>query len=200
MYELPTSIVIGDKKFQIRENGDFRMVLDCFSALNDIELGKEERIISSLIIFYEDFSSVEDVYSCECIATLAQEMMKFFNCGSDGTDEKQTNYRLIDWDKDSSLICSAVNKVAGKEIRAEQYVHWWTFMGYYMAIGQSPLSTIVGIRGKIARQEKLEKYEKRFRYDNPQYFNMDYKSLEERELDAEMWKMLEGWDTNKAGD
>lgn len=200
MYELPTSIVIGDKKFQIRENGDFRMVLDCFNALNDLELNKEERIISSLILFYQDLNDVEDVYACDCIATLAQEMMKFFNCGSNDMNEKKSSYRLIDWDKDSNLICSAVNKVAGKEVRAEEYIHWWTFMGYYMAIGQSPLSTIVGIRGKIARQEKLEKYEKRFRYDNPQYFNMDYKSLEERELDAEMWKMLEGWNTNKAGD
>lgn len=201
MYGLPVSVTVEEKEFAIRKRGDFRMVLDCFSALNDLELEKEERIISSLIIFYEDFNSVEDIYSCECLEQLAQEMMKFFNCGSDGKDEKQTNYRLIDWDKDSNLICSAVNKVAGKEIRAEEYIHWWTFMGYYMAIGQSPLSTIVGIRGKIARQEKLEKHEKRFRYENPQYFNMDYKSLEERELDAEMWKMLEGWDTSKkAGD
>lgn len=200
MYELPISVTVENKEYAIRKRGDFRMVLDCFSALNDLELDKEERIISSLIIFYQDFNSVEDIYACECLDILAKEMMKFFNLGSDDEDERKSSYRLIDWDKDSNLICSAVNKVAGKEIRAEQYIHWWTFMGYYMAIGQSPLSTIVGIRGKIARQEKLEKYEKRFRYENPQYFNMDYKSLEERELDAEMWKMLEGWDTSKAGD
>lgn len=176
------------------------MVLDCFSALNDIELDREERIISALIIFYQDFTCVEDVYDCGCLSTLAKEMMKFFNCGSDGEDEKKSNYRLIDWDKDSNLICSAINKVAGKEIRSEQYIHWWTFIGYYMAIGQGPLSTVVSIRGKIARQEKLEKHEKRFRYDNPQYFNMDYKSLEEREKDKEMWDMLKDWDTSKAGD
>ena len=201
MYELPISVTVDNREYAIRKKGDFRMVLDCFNALNDLELEKNERIISSLIIFYQDFTCVEDIYDCECVETLAREMMKFFNCGSDGEDERKSNYRLIDWDKDSNLICSAVNKVAGKEIRTEQYIHWWTFMGYYMAIGQSPLSTIVGIRGKIARQEKLEKHEKRFRYDNPQYFNMDYKTLEERELDAEMWKMLEGWDaSNKVGD
>lgn len=199
MYDLPTFVKIDDKEFHIRKNGDFRMVLDCFNALNDLGLHKEERIISSLILFYQDLKDVEDVYNCECVDILAREMMKFFNCGSDGEDERKSNYRLIDWDKDSNLICSAVNKVAGKEIRSEQYIHWWTFMGYYMAIGQSPLSTIVGIRSKIARQEKLEKHEKRFRYENPQYFNMDYKTLEERELDAEMWKMLEGWDTSKTG-
>lgn len=164
------------------------MVLDCFAALNDFELDKEERIVSSLIIFYEAFNSIEDIAGCDCVETLAEEMMKFFSCGQDDTSGK-SNYRLIDWDKDSNLICSAINKVAGTEVRAEKYIHWWTFIGYYMAIGQSPLSTIVSIRSKIARQEKLEKYEKRFRYENPQYFNMNYKSLEEQELDAEMMKM-----------
>lgn len=164
------------------------MVLDCFSALNDLELDKETRIISSLIIFYRDFKDVEDVIACDCIGELATEMMKFFNCGQEDSEKKVT-VRLIDWDKDSNLICSAVNKVAGKEIRAEQYIHWWTFIGYYMAVGQSPLSTIVGIREKIAKNKKLEQHEKQFRFENPQYFNMDYKTLEEQELDKLMYDM-----------
>ena len=188
MYELPISVTIDNRVFAIRENGDFRMVLDCFNSLNDLELDKETRIISSLIIFYKDFKDVEDVVNCDCIGELATEMMKFFNCGRDD-ESRKSSYRLIDWDKDSNLICSAVNKVAGKEIRAEQYIHWWTFIGYYMSIGNSPLSTIVSIRNKIVKQEKLEKHEKQFRYENPQYFNMNFKSLEEQELDAEMMKM-----------
>lgn len=188
MYELPTSVKVNNQEYAIREQGDFRMVLDCFTALNDFELDKEERIVSSLIIFYKDFKTIEDVANCDCLEQLAKEMMKFFNCGQDDTSSR-SNFRLVDWEKDSNLICSAVNKVAGKEVRAEKYIHWWTFIGYYMSIGQSPLSTIVSIRSKIARQEKLEKYEKRFKYENPQYFNMNYKSLEEQELDAEMMKM-----------
>ena len=188
MYELPISVTIDNREFAIRKQGDFRMVLDCFSALNDLELPREGRIISSLIDFYEDFKTIEDVLACDCIAELVTEMMKFFNCGQEDSEKKVT-VRLIDWDKDSNLICSAVNKVAGKEIRAEQYIHWWTFIGYYMAIGQSPLSTIVGIREKIAKNKQLEKHEKQFRYENPQYFNMNYKSLEEQELDAEVMKM-----------
>lgn len=164
------------------------MVLDCFSALNDLELPKEGRIISSLIDFYEDFKTIEDVLSCDCVAELAKEMMKFFNCGQED-DGRKASVRLIDWDKDSNLICSAVNRVAGKEIRAEKYIHWWTFIGYYMAIGQSPLSTIVSIRDKIAKNKQLEKHEKQFRYENPQYFNMNYKTLEEQELDKLMYEM-----------
>jgi hypothetical protein len=39
-----------------------------------------------------------------------------------------------------------------------------------MAIGDGALATVVGIRDKIARGKKLEKYEQDFKRDNPQYF------------------------------
>ena len=54
MYELPTSVCVNDKEFQIRNNGDFRMVLDCFNALGDEELGEDYRFLASLIIFYNE--------------------------------------------------------------------------------------------------------------------------------------------------
>jgi hypothetical protein len=109
------------------------------------------------------------------------KMYDFFNCGQ--KEQPKNKHRLIDWDKDSMIICSAVNNVAGKEVRGESYLHWWTFMGYYMAIGDCALSTIVNIRYKIANNQKLEKHERKFRTENPQYFNMDYRSMEEIEED-----------------
>ena len=61
MYDLPISVTIGDKDYAITNQGDFRMVLDCFSALGDIELGEDYRVLASLIIFYEDFDKIEDI-------------------------------------------------------------------------------------------------------------------------------------------
>ena len=81
------------------------------------------------------------------------------------------------------MIASAVNKVAGIEVRATSYIHWWTFMGYYLAIGESPLATIVSIRSKIMEGKKLEKYESKFKNDNPQYFIWDNKSIEDKEAE-----------------
>lgn len=192
MFELPVSIQVGEQSFNIREKGDFRMVLDCFVALNDMELSKEERIIAAVMMFYEGFDEVEDVLYCDesILTSLVKEMYNFFNCGQpDGVGNK-VKHNLIDWKKDQQLICSAVNNVANKEIRLEKYVHWWTFMGYYLAIGESPMSTIVSIRNKIVEGKKLEKYEKEFRQDNPQYFEWNSKSLEEKEAEKmimEMW-------------
>ena len=191
MYDLPTSIFVEDKEYKICKAGDFRVILDCFSALNDIEMGEDFRILASLIIFYEDFDE-ETIFSLDedTLLQLTKQMMSFFNCGKED-DSKTSKYKLIDWNKDSQIIMSAVNKVAGKEVRAEKYVHWWTFIGYYMAIGESVLSTVVSIRNKILRSEKLEKWEQKYRMENPDFFNWDSKSMEDKELDALMYEL---WD------
>lgn len=195
MYQLPTSINIGGKEFRIRNKGDYRMVLDCMLALEDVELDEVERLTSCLIIFYEDINSYEELEKLPDIEVAAREMIRFFNLGRDDKPGLKTNYNLIDYEKDEQLICSAVNNVAGIEIRTVPYCHWWTFMGYYMAIGESTLATIVGIRYKIASHQKLEKYEIKFKNENPQYFNMDYRSISDRQLSEEF--LREVWNQNK---
>lgn len=189
MYTIPTSIDVDGRVYRIRNNGDFRVILDCFQALGDVELTATERLLAALIIFYEDFNSIEDVSNDENLSKLVTEMYKFFNCNSDVQGAKAKR-RLVDWEADSQLICSAINKIANKEIRAEPYVHWWTFMGYYTAIDDSPISTIIRIRDKIANGKKLEKHEREYRASNPQYFIWNSKTVEESEAEKlvrEMW-------------
>ena len=188
MYTIPTSITIDGVEYKIRNDGDFRVILDCFRALGDIELTAKERLLAALIIFYEDFNTVDDLLSAD-VKQLTTEMFKFFNCGSN-TVGTQSNKKLIDWEQDEQLICSAVNKVANKEIRLEPYIHWWTFMGYFTAIGESPISTILHIRDKIANGKSLEKHERQYRASNPQYFVWNSKTVEEQEADKlgrEIW-------------
>ena len=187
MYELPITITVNENIYAIRNNGDYRMVLDAFSALNDVTLDKQER----LMIFYPDFEDIEVILCSpeELLTELVNKMFDFMNCGQTNPGAK-TEMKLIDWEGDSQLIASGINNVAGKEIRSVEYCHWWTFMGYYFAIGESPLSTVVGIRSKIAKGKKLEKYEQEFRRDNPQYFIWDNRTLQQKEDDAllaELW-------------
>ena len=192
MYELPKSIMLDGQEWNIRNEGDFRVILDCFEALNDVNLSTNEKIIASLIIFLEDLNSIEDINKLPDIEEAYKEMVKFFNCGQE--EQEANSYKLIDWNKDSTLIISAVNKVAGKEIRS-QYVHWWTFMGYYVAIGECPLSTIVGIRYKKLKNKKLEKWERDFVRENPQYFRtIQNKTSEELKFEEELRKLWEGGD------
>lgn len=191
MYELPTSVSVNDKEFHIRNNGDFRMVLDCFNALGDEELGEDYRVLASLIIFYNELNSLDDCmeYS-DYLEELTTKMYWFFNCGQKESPGAQTSKILIDWDGDSQIICAAINNVANVEIRALPYLHWWTFMGYYLSIGESVLATVVSIRNKIVTHKKLEKWEKEFKRDNPEYFIWRSSSVDDREAEKlikELW-------------
>lgn len=63
-------------------------------------------------------------------------------------------------------------------------------MGYYCSIGESILSTVVNIRDKIVKGKKLEKHEKEFKRNNPQYFNWraeDIQKQEDDKLAFSMW-------------
>lgn len=193
MYEVPTSITVGEQSFTIRNRGDYRLVLDCFSCLSDYELTKQERIFACLIIFFEDFDDLEDVLSLDqdTLQSLVAEMFNFMNCGEQNNTVK-TSFKAIDWEGDQQLICSAVNKVAMQEVRTVEYMHWWTFMGYFMEVGESVLATVVRIRNKIMKSKKLEKYEKEFMKSNPHYFQWDSRTeqqIEDDELFKELWTM-----------
>lgn len=191
MYELPTSIELHGESFKIREKGDFRMILHLFNIMNDKELTEQEQVLTCLLVFYDKFVDVDDIMKYPYVKDAVLEMFKFINCGQP-EESKPSSVRLIDWEQDSVLITSAVNNVAGKEIRSEKYLHWWTFMSYFMAIGECSLSQIVGIRYKIAHNEKLEKHEKKFKHENPQYFNIDLRSKEQREADAYVRSLWNG--------
>ena len=193
MYEFPTTIETGSGVLHIRNQGDFRMVLDCFSILDDVELDENERILAGLMIFYEDFNELEDVLLWEDIEGAVKKMYMFFNC-NDTQVGAQAHGKVVDWEQDSTIICSAINNVANTEIRALDYLHWFTFMGYYLAIGECTFATVVGIRDKLLRGKKLEKYEQNFKKDNPQYFVWNSKSTEQKEADEWVKQM---WNSNK---
>ena len=49
--------------------------------------------------------------------------------------------------------------MAGREVRSLPYVHWWTFMGWFMEIGEGVYSSILSLRQKKAKGKKFEKWE-----------------------------------------
>lgn len=194
MYELPTTVDIDGNVFHIRRKGDFRVILDCFAALQDDELDKEYKILTAIIIFYEEFNSLEDTNKYgEFLEKLTLEMFKFINCGQDNQRGTESEISLINWEDDSQIICAAVNNVAKQEVRILEYLHWWTFLGYYMSVGQSVLSTVVSIRDKVYRGKKLDKWEQDFKKENPQFFVRKQPTIE-REFEEELRNLWNGGD------
>lgn len=190
MYELPITTVVGGNTYKIRNKADYRVILDIIATCEDTELTVEEQAVISLIMFYEGIDSIEDVLTTfdtvDLLESAVDQMMHFISCYDDDIGYK-TQHKVIDWTQDELLIVSAINNVAHTEIRALEYLHWWTFIGYYMAVGECTLSTIVGIRDKIARGRKLDDFEKEFKRDNPQYFRWKSQERESQQLIKDLW-------------
>ena len=193
MYELPTTVETNCGVLHIRDRGDYRMVLDCFGLLDDVELEENERILAGLMVLYEEFDELETVATYGDIEGAINKMYLFFNC-NDTQVGANAHGKVVDWQQDSTIICSAIHNVANTEVRALEYLHWFTFMGYYMAIGECNFATVVGIRDKLLQGKKLEKFEQDFKRDNPQYFVWNSKSTEQKEADEWVKKM---WNANK---
>lgn len=56
------------------------------------------------------------------------------SCGE--FDDGKPSHKTIDWEQDQSMIVSDLNKVAGCDIRALPFCHWWTFVAWFNGIGE----------------------------------------------------------------
>ncbi len=181
-YDLPLNVEIDGKSFKIRNACDYRIILECIDALNDIDLSQEQQLQCALVIFYEDYDEIEDT------ETAIQKMFFVISCGDDV--DNGSHPKLMDWDKDFMQIAPPVSRVLGYDIRMPQkYTHWWTFVGGYMEIGESTFSTIVSIRRKKQKGQPLEKWEQEFYRENYNLISLPNPLTEEEKdfLYSEEW-------------
>ena len=189
MYELPKTVEVSGKSYKIRNGADYRTIIGVIDVCEDPELTQEEKTVSAFIIFYDginDYEDIIDIFGDDAKEAM-QAMMKFISYNYDDELASSAKVKLIDWVQDESLIVSGINGVAKTEIRELKYLHWWTFLSYYMAIGDGPLATVVSIRNKLAKGKKLEKYEQEFRRENPAYFRWKNEEIEGRNLIESIW-------------
>lgn len=194
LYSLPKTLTLNGQSFRIVDDGDYRAILDCMQTLEDSSLSRQERPVACLLMFFEDVNTPADLKKLGDLEVALKAVYKFINCGQDEHPGVQ-NFKVMDWESDAQMIASAINKVAGFDVRTpDRYAHWWTFMGWFSAIGESTFSTVVNIRTKIKEGKKLEKWEKDFKRNNPHYFNWNSKTTEETELDE--WVRTQLWNSN----
>lgn len=156
--ELPRTVCVNGATYDVRT--DFRDILRIITAFSDPELEDYEKVYVCLFIFYEDF----DALSRRDYEAALKEAIRFIDHGGSGSEEgsNQKTPRVMDWEQDEAILFPAINKVAGFETRSAEYIHWWTFMGYYMEISEGVFSNVLSIRLKKAKGKKLEKWEREF--------------------------------------
>lgn len=173
---LPTTLEVGGVERKIRT--DFRDCLEIMNACADPDLTHIEKLEVMVEILYED--SIETDYIEEAM----EKAVWFLNCGDTIEDNGKNKKRVFDWEQDEQIMFAAVNRVAGKEVRAEKYVHFWTFVSYFYEIGEGLFSTVINIRSKKNKNKKLEKHEQEFYKENKTL--VDLKKRYSTEQKAEM--------------
>jgi hypothetical protein len=189
--------VIGSLPKQLNVNGidrairsDFRTALLIFTAYNDNELLDNEKTMVMLECLYVEFEQVDPGNYLEAI----EKGVQFLDGG--GKAEKGSNHskvkKVMDWEQDEQIIFSAINKIAGYETRAKEYLHWWTFLGFFNEIGEGLFTSIINIRSKKNKGKKLEKYEQEFYRDNKNLIDIKVKYTEDEQAEIDEWNKLLG--------
>lgn len=179
-YDLPTSLTIGGVGYPIRYG--WRSVLDVLAACADPELDDDSRAYCVLKIFYPTLEEIPE----ERLQEAVTKACDFIDCGQ--KDDGKTKPKMIDWEQDAALIIPEINKVAGREVRLDPDIHWWTFFGWFMGIGDGLLASVLHVRSKKAKGKKLEKWEKEF-YDANKAI-VDFETRDTEEIRAEKDNIL----------
>ena len=180
-YSLPQSINISGVEYEIRS--DFRVILDILVAMSDPDMSDWEKQEVMFQIIYPGYETIpKDRYIEAC-----EKAVDFIDYGLPSDKPKP---KTMDWEQDGPIIIPAVNKVAGMEVRSLPYLHWWTFLGYFMEIEDGLASQVWAIRQKHTKGKKLEKWEKEFERNNPGLVNLKkvYSEQQRREMSSiEKW-------------
>lgn len=151
---LPEVLEVGGQ--QIAINADFRNILTIFEAFNDSALTNEEKAYICLARLYTE--PVPYYHTQE-----AYEQAVWFMQGGDMPMSKPEEVKMLDWKHDEAMIIPAVSKVLGTpDVRSMPFLHWWTFLGSFGEIGEGLFSTVLHIRHKKNKGEKLSKSEQEF--------------------------------------
>lgn len=181
-YQLPTALCVNGTVYPIRT--DFRDILNILTAQSDPDMSDWEKQEVMYRIMYPDWQIIPgSAYGEAC-----ERAVEFIDYT---VPDNRPRPRTMDWQQDAAIIIPAVNKVAGKEIRAAEYLHWWTFMGYFMEIEGGIFSQVLSIRQKRARGKSLEKWEKEFERDNAALVKLEKKvsEKERRIMEAVMRRL-----------
>ena len=179
-WTLPKALNVGGKDYPIRYQ--FGAILDILSAYGDPELDADEKTEVLLAILFPDYQKIPREHLQEAV----KKACEFIDCGVKNDGRQRP--KVMDWYHDADIIIPAVNKVAGMEVRANPDLHWWTFWGFFMSIGDSLFSTVLHIRRKKAERKKLEKWEEEFYRENRSL--VDMRAPNTNEIKAEKESIL----------
>lgn len=174
-WQLPERLSVDGEFIPIR--ADFRDVLGVLCCLEDENLPLFARWRKALRLFYKEPISPQSRPSA------IEEMCGFLSC----YQTQAPGPRLMSWQQDGQIIAAQINQVAGLEVRSLEFLHWWTFLGYFNSIGPGVFSQVVAIREKLRTGKKLDDSERQFYSKNTAMIRLpEPKAVQEEKMQLEM--------------
>lgn len=166
IYSLPTSVKVNGTEYEIRS--DYRAVLDILTALSDNGLDEKDKSEAALEIFYPAFPDMP-------VSDYQEALNQCFRFIDQGKEPKQQKKEppLMSWEQDFDLIIAPINRIAGCEVRALDYLHWYSFLSYYQEIGDCLFAQVVRIRDKKVHGKPLDKQDREFYRKNKDIIDLE---------------------------
>lgn len=152
LWTLPREAVLGGQHFAIRWQWQ-----DALAVLKLLDEPRESWVCW--------LRAVERFYVSPVPTPLLGEAMRWMEDFLTAGQAYGGGLKLLDWQQDAMEILSDINRVAGTEVR-QTSAHWWTFLGWFHAIGEGRLSELVSLRRKLATGQKLTEEEQSFYRQN----------------------------------
>jgi hypothetical protein len=182
-YDLPLSVTIDGKKFEIEKKCDYRVILDCINVYEDNNLDLATQHQNALMIFYKEPKKIKNVEEA------IKQMIRVIDCETEESfDEKQNAQskpplRLMSWEKDFKFIAPPVSRVLGYDVRTpNKYLHWWSFYSAFLEIGGECFwQAIISIRKKRLQGKPLDEWERQIYEDYKNDIDLPQKLTNEEE-------------------
>ena len=180
---LPMQAELGGVRYAIRS--DYRDVLELLRWLNgqaDPALDQSERWYVAMRLFYPEFAALPQPLWPDA----TQFLTEFLAAGR--REQPRPGPALMDWQQDAPLIAAGISKAAGRDVRTLPYLHWWSFLAWFDAIGEGSFATVVAIRDKLRRGKRLENWE--LDYYRTHRAVVELRGVESAEEQAEKKRLL----------
>ena len=151
---LPCKVMVGGAVYAIRT--DYRDILELLRWLGgtaDPQLDQSGRWYVAMRLFYPTFAEMPQT----CWPQATDFLARFLAAGR--REQARPGPPLMDWQQDAPLIAAGISRAAGQDVRTLPYLHWWSFLAWFDAIGEGSFATVVAIRDKLRRGKRLENWE-----------------------------------------
>ena len=180
--QFPEAVEIDGIEYPIET--DFRACLRTILACEDPELTPlEKQRVMLENLYLEPPHDLRKAF---------EQAVKFLNGGEN--QEDSDGLRLYSFDKDARWIFSAFRQTHGIDLETAE-LHWWKFLALFMDLGSdTAFCGLVHLRkrlktGKATKEEKQAAREMGDLIDVPE---LDTRTLEEREQEAEFMRLVKG--------